>query len=58
MQEFYRIYENMLPESEKLFGKGIEKNAVRYGKEAKKFVKNYLGEIYQLWDFLRDKTSR
>lgn len=58
MQEFYRVYKDKLPDSEKLYGKKIEKNAVRYAKEAKKFVKDYLGEIYQLWDFLCGGTEK
>lgn len=57
LQEFYREYQEKLPDSEKWYGKRIEKNAARYAREARKFVKGYLGEIYQLWDFLRDETD-
>ncbi len=57
MQEFYRVYREKLPDSEKLYGKEIEKNSVRYAKGAKRFVRDYLGEIYQLWDFLYDKMD-
>lgn len=58
MQEFCRVYKESLPDSEKLFGKKVEKDGMRYGGEAKKFVKSYLGEIYQLWGFLYDKTDK
>ena len=57
MLEFYEAYREKLPDSEKLYGKEIEKNSVRYAKGAKRFVRDYLGEIYQLWDFLYDKMD-
>lgn len=50
--DFYSIYQRMLPEADIIFGEEIERNAVRYGGVAKDFVENYLGEIYQIWDFL------
>ena len=53
LQEFYEKYQQILPESHKLLGDTVEKNAVRYEGAAKKFVKKYLGEIYQIWHFLQ-----
>lgn len=53
LQEFYEKYQQILPESHKLFGEMIEKNAVRYEGAAREFVENYLGEIYQIWHFLQ-----
>ncbi|WP_276949180.1 hypothetical protein [Acetatifactor muris] len=53
LQEFYKKYRQILPESHKQFGEVIEKNAVRYEGVARKFVETYLGEIYQVWNFLQ-----
>lgn len=53
LQEFYEKYQQLLPESHQQFGEVIEKNAVRYAGVARKFVERYLGEIYQIWDFLQ-----
>lgn len=50
--KFCEDYRQKLPEAEKLFGDEVEKDAVRYGIEAQKFVEHYLGEIYQLREFL------
>lgn len=55
--EFSREYEKKLPDAEKLFGSIIEKDAVRYGEEAQKFAEHYLGEIYQVWNFLHCQES-
>ena len=33
----------------------IEKNVVRYEGAAKEFVERYLGEIYQVWNFLQEE---
>ena len=53
LKEFYKEYRQILPESHKQFGEVIEKNAVRYEGVARKFVETYLGEIYQVWNFLQ-----
>lgn len=55
MQEFWESYQRFIPESEIKYGKQIEKDAVKYARAARKFVEQYLGQIYSLWEFLNDK---
>lgn len=50
--KFYKEYEQALPDAEKSYGNEIEKDAVRYGGKVREFVERYLGEIYQVWNFL------
>lgn len=57
LSDFYAQYQRKLPEASKIFGDEIEKNAVRYEKEAKNFVEKYLGEIYQIREYLYGNGS-
>ncbi|MCI8464399.1 MAG: hypothetical protein HFI63_00840 [Lachnospiraceae bacterium] len=52
LSDFYEEYQRLLPEVKQKFGEKLEENAVRYARASKEFIKKYLGEIYQLWDFL------
>lgn len=55
MQEFWENYQKLIPDSELKYGKQIEKDAVKYARDARKFVKENMGQIYSLWEFLLDK---
>ena len=66
MQAFYREYEGIFrryyekkeeekPPIEKPYGEQIEIDVLKYGEKARKYVKKYLGEIYELWCFLEEK---
>lgn len=55
MQEFWENYQELIPDSELKFGKQIEKDAVKYARDARKFVKENMGQIFSLWEFLFDK---
>lgn len=52
MFEFLDVYEKELPDMYTKYGKKIEKNAVQYARKAKTFLREYLGEIRMLYDFL------
>ena len=43
------------PPIEKPYGEQIEIDVLKYGEKARKYVKKYLGEIYELWCFLEEK---
>ena len=49
---FLEQYENGLNSKGRRFGKQIEKNSVRYAREARQFVENYMGEIHILKKYL------
>ena len=55
MWAFLKEYRELIPDSELKYGKQIEKDAVKYARDARKFVKENMGQIFSLWEFLFDK---
>lgn len=54
MKVFIEKYEEELPDMEKLYGKEVEKNAAKYAGKSQKFVEKNMGEIYMLWEYLKN----
>lgn len=54
MRAFMGKYEEALPDMEKMYGKKVEKNAAKYAEKSRKFVEDNMGEIYMLWEYLKD----
>lgn len=54
MKVFIEKYEEELPDMEKLYGKEVEKNAAKYAEKSQKFVEKNMGEIYMLWEYLKN----
>ena len=55
MQAFFEEYQKLIPDNELKYGKQIEKDAVKYARDARAFVEDYMGQIYSLLEFLFDK---
>lgn len=55
MQALFEEYQKLIPDNELKYGKQIEKDAVKYARDARAFVEDYMGQIYSLWEFLFDK---
>ena len=52
MENFLEQYENALNNKGRMFGKQIENNSVRYAREARQFVEEYMGQIHMLKNYL------
>ncbi len=52
MEKFLECFENGVTNKERVFGKQLEKNSVRYAREARQFVEDYMGEIHMLKNYL------
>lgn len=52
LKRFLDDYKTQLPEWKLRYGDIIEKNTIKYGRKSRRFVDNYMGEIYSLWKYL------